>query len=150
MKVVTFGEGSEKVTRQIAQPLDSYQLDLQTSLFKMTMKSNADKMLEPPYDVNPVSKLWQKLGCNGLLFSKLSKFIRLAEIAITTVMGSVDDERTFSSLKFIKSRLRSRLEGNLDTVVRVFSQGYYNLESFSYIDAYKHWRATKEWQGVHD
>jgi hypothetical protein len=61
MKVVTFGEGLEKVTRQIAQPLNAYQLNLQTSLFKMTMKSNADKMLEPPYDVNLVRKLWPPL-----------------------------------------------------------------------------------------
>ena len=87
----------------------------------MTMKSNIDKILEPPYDVNLVSKLWQKLGCNGLLLSKLSEFMRLVEIVITNVMGSVEDERTFSSLKFIKSRLRSWLEGNLDTVVHVFS-----------------------------
>jgi hypothetical protein len=150
MKVVTFSEGSEKVTRQIAQPLDSYQLDLHTSLFKMTMKSNTDKMLEPPYNVNPVSKLWQKLGCNGLLLLKLSEFMRLAEIAITTVLGSVEDERTFSSLNFIKRKLRSQLEGNLDTTVRVFSQGYYNLESFPYAYAYNHWRAAKERQGVHE
>jgi hypothetical protein len=114
------------------------------------MKSNAEKMLGPPYDQNPVSKLWQKLGCNGLLLSKLSEFMRLAKIAITTVLGSVEDERTFSSLKFIKSRLRNRLEGNLDTVVRVFSQGYYNLETFPYADAYWQWRAAKDRQGVHD
>jgi hypothetical protein len=121
MREISFGEGSEKVTTQVAQPLDSYKLDLQSSLFKLTMKSNAQKMLGPPYDQNPVSKLWQKFGCNGLLLSKLSEFMRLAKIAITTVLGSVEDERTFSSLKFIKSRLRNRLEGNLDTVVRVFS-----------------------------
>jgi hypothetical protein len=116
----------------------------------MTMKSNADKMLEPPYDVNPVSKLWQKLGSNGFLLSKLSEFMCLAEIAITTILGSVKDERTFSSLKFIKSKLRNRLEGNLDIVVSVFSQGYYDLESLPYADAYKHWRAAKERQGVHE
>jgi hypothetical protein len=76
--------------------------------------------------------------------------MRLAKIAITTVLGSVEDERTFSSLKFIKSKLRSRLEGNLDTVVHVLSHGYYDLESFPYTDAYKHWRAAKERQGVHE
>jgi hypothetical protein len=139
MKDINFGEGSEKVTSQVAQPLDSYKLDLQTSLFKLTMKSNTEKMLGPPYDQNPITKLWQKLGCNGLLLSKLSEFMRLAEIAITTVLGSVEDERIFSSLKFIKSRLRNCLEGNLDTVVKVFSKGYYNLESFPYTDAYLHW-----------
>ena len=142
------------MTRQIAQPLDSYQVNLHTNLFKMTMKSNTNKMLEPPYNVNPMSKLWQKLrqklGCNGLLLSKLSQFMYLAEIAITTILGSIEDERTFSSLKFIKSRLRSQLEGNLDTVVHVFSQGYHNLESFPYTDAYNHWGTTKEWQGMHE
>jgi hypothetical protein len=150
MREISFEEGSEKVTMQVAQPLDSYRLDLQSSLFKLTMKSNAGKMLGPPYDQNPVSKLWQKLGCNGLLLSKLSEFMRLAEIAITTVLGSVEDERTFSSLKFIKSRLRNRLEGNLDTVVRVLSQGYYNLETFPYANAYSQWRAAKDQQGVHE
>jgi hypothetical protein len=35
---------------QVAQPLDSYKLNLQTSLFKLTMKSNIEKMLGPPYD----------------------------------------------------------------------------------------------------
>jgi hypothetical protein len=59
----------------------------------LTMKSNAEKMLGPPYDQNPVTKLWQKLGYNGLLLSKLSEFMRLAEIDITTVLGSVEDER---------------------------------------------------------
>jgi hypothetical protein len=65
------------------------------------------------------------------------EFMCLAEIAITTVLGSVEDERTFSSLKFIKSQLRNHLEGNLDTIVRVFSQGCNNLESFPYANAYK-------------
>jgi hypothetical protein len=65
--------------------------------------------------------------------------MHLAKIVITIVLGSVEDKKTFSSLKFIKNRLRNRLEGNLDTTVSVFSQGYYNLESFPYADAYKHW-----------
>jgi hypothetical protein len=67
--------------------------------------------------------------------SVLSEFMRIAEIAITTILANIKDERTFSSLKFI----RNCLEGNLDTVVRVFSQGYYNLESFLYANAYKQW-----------
>jgi hypothetical protein len=45
MREISFGEGSEKVTTQVAQLLDSYKLDLQSSLFKLTMKSNAEKML---------------------------------------------------------------------------------------------------------
>jgi hypothetical protein len=71
-------------------------------------------MLYQPYNVNPMSRLWQNLGCNDLLLSKLSEFMHLAEIVITIILGSIEDERTFSSLKFIKSRLKNRLEGNLD------------------------------------
>ena len=126
------------MTLQVAQLLDSYKLDLQTNLFKLTMKSNAEKMLGPPDDQNPVTKLWQKLGCNGLLLSKLSEFTQLAEIAITIVLGSIEDERTFSSLKFIMSKLQNCLEGNLDTIVKVLSHGSYNLENFPYTDAYSH------------
>ena len=74
----------------------------------------------------------------------------LVEIAITTILDNGEDERTFSSPKFIKSKLMNRLEGNLDTVLRIFCQDYYNLESFLYADAYKQWQATKEWQGVHE
>jgi hypothetical protein len=58
IKEINFGEGSEKVMMQVAQPLDFYKLYLQTSLFKLNMKSNVEKMLGPPYNVSPVTKLW--------------------------------------------------------------------------------------------
>lgn len=67
------------------------------SSFKMTMKAYAAACMEPPLDKNPASKLWQKLGCNGLLLSKLSKFMKLSEIAIMPVLGNCEDEQTFSN-----------------------------------------------------
>jgi hypothetical protein len=92
-------------SRQIAHPLDLYKLDLQTSLFKMTMKAHAAKSIEPPLDKNPTGKLWQKLGCNALLLSKLSEFMKILEIVVTVVLGSYEDEKFFSNLAFMKNKV---------------------------------------------
>jgi hypothetical protein len=88
--------------------LDKHQLDLQLCLFKL-MKSHVAKAMEQPYTLNPVTKLWQKLGCNALLLNKLSEYIKLAQIAITVVLGSYEDEITFSTLSFMKSKVRNRM-----------------------------------------
>jgi hypothetical protein len=38
---------------------------------------------------------------------KLSKFMKVVEFAHVQVLGSVEDERTFSPLLFLKSKLRN-------------------------------------------
>ena len=77
---------------------------------------------------------------NGLLLNRLSEFIKVAEIAITAILCSVEDERTFSNLAFIKSKLRNRLGVHLDTCVRLFSQGFYSQDTFPYHEAITLWR----------
>jgi hypothetical protein len=42
------------------------------------------------------------------MLNRLSEYIKLCEIAVTVVLGSVEDERTFSTLGFMKSKLRNR------------------------------------------
>ena len=64
----------------------------------------------------------------------------MAEIAITAVLGSVEDEHKFLNLAFIKSKLRNRLGVNLDTCVRLFSQGFYSQDTFPYQEASTLWR----------
>jgi hypothetical protein len=91
VRSVVVGSGEERQAKQIAGPLDAHQLDLQLCLFKLTMKSHAAKTMEQPHTVNPVTKLWQKLGCNALLLSKLSEYMKLAQIAVTAVLGSCED-----------------------------------------------------------
>ena len=139
-KSVNKGTEKEPVLSQVSEPLDARNLDLQTSLFKLTMKSHAHSAMAEPRDANPVTKLWQKVGTNGLLLNRLSEFIKVAEIAITAVLGSVEDERTFSNLAFIKSKLRNRLGVHLDTCVRLFSQGFYSQDTFPYQEAITLWR----------
>jgi hypothetical protein len=50
-------------------------------------------------------------------------------------MGFVEDDRIFSTLMFMKTRLRNRLCEHLDLVVRMFAQPFYTVDTFPYDDA---------------
>lgn len=49
---------------QISLLLDARTLGLQTSLFKLSMKSNAQATIGESWDTNPWTKLWQEMGQN--------------------------------------------------------------------------------------
>jgi hypothetical protein len=66
------------------------------------MMSNAQWAMDWPMDVNSVSKLWNKLFPNALLCVQLSKFMNVAKLVVVQIVG---DERTFSTLTFMKTRL---------------------------------------------
>jgi hypothetical protein len=48
------------------------------------------------------------------------------------IIRLVEDERTFNTLSFMKSKLKNRLTGHLDLVIHMFSQHFYTLENFPY------------------
>jgi hypothetical protein len=77
---VISGSEKEGISCQVSEPLDARTLDLQTSLFKLTMKSNAKSNMEEPHDMNPVTKLWTKLGSNALLLSHLREYMKVANM----------------------------------------------------------------------
>jgi hypothetical protein len=56
------------------------------------------------------------------------------------VLGSIQDERTFSTLMFMKNKLRNRLTTNLAMVVGMKSQSFFILNDFSYDAAYESWK----------
>lgn len=57
-------------------------LDAHTFYFKMTMKHNVEWPLEKHVCENPFSSMWRKLNGNFVIFSCISKFVKLAEIAL--------------------------------------------------------------------
>lgn len=124
----------------VAEMLSAANLDNQQALFKMTMKANANAACEPPLTVNPVIKLWRNLSQSRHLSSLISEFFKIAEIGCCLVLGSVEDERCFSTLKFLKSCQRNRLDKHLPLVVRMFGQNYYTLENFPYKEAMDSWK----------
>jgi hypothetical protein len=74
---------------------------------------------------------------------------KLVEITLVLIGGSVEDERTFSIVKWVKNPQRNRLQGdNLDACVRVHGQTWFDLKTFPYEMALESWLAKTERRGV--
>jgi hypothetical protein len=56
---------------------------------------------------------------------KMFEFCRLIELAIIMVLGNVEDERTFFTLTFMKSKLIIRLTTHYNLVVRIYMRSIY-------------------------
>jgi hypothetical protein len=119
----------------------------------MAMISNLEWALElPPLGahpaipfVNPLTKLWREFDANSALSTSFPEYIKLAHIAMIHLLGSIEDERTFSSLTFLKDKLRNRLEGNhLGIAVGIHAQSMYSLKTFPYNDCFKQWVHSAE------
>jgi hypothetical protein len=50
-------------------------------------------------------------------------------------MGFVEDDRIFSTLMVMKTRLRNRLCEHFDLMVCMFAQPFYTVDTFPYDDA---------------
>jgi hypothetical protein len=74
------------------------------------MKTQATNAMAAPFDTNPIIKLWMTITNNSLLCQHLNEYMKLIEITIISMFGSVEDERIFSILAFMKNKLRNQLE----------------------------------------
>jgi hypothetical protein len=59
------------------------------------------------------------------------------------ILSSVKNERCFSTLSFLESKLHNQLTKHLDLVVKMFAQYHYTLDSFPFGDAMKDWNDNK-------
>ena len=66
------------------------------------------------------------------------EFHKFAKIVVVQVMGSVEDERTFATLIFIKTHLRNNLRNHMGSVVRMLCQPFWRLDNFPFDEAYAH------------
>ena len=103
------------------QLLSTSDLDSQMAMSKMAMKSNSKGVLIPPLIVNPIIKLWQILGSNALLVHAFPEYFKVAKMAMTIVLGSVEDERAFSTVGFIKGKLQNKLGEHMPLYVQMFT-----------------------------
>jgi hypothetical protein len=101
-----------------------------------TTSSTADVA---PY-IGLTTDLWQRLTISDFSRRRLSEFVKLAELVLVMVPGSVEEERTFSTMSFIKNKLRNRLDQHLRPCVQLFSQRMFTLDSFPFDEALQHWR----------
>ena len=75
----------------------------------------------------------------------LSKYFKLADLCQTMILGSVEDERMFSAMTF-KSKLRKKLDKNVDTCLRLYVTKY-EFDNFPYERALALWRSDHERRG---
>ena len=110
-------------------------LEKQQHLFQVTILHNAQFACNMFLGQlkNSLTKLRHSIACNRALISNFLEFAKLAKIAIVQVLGSVEDERTFSSLSFLKNKTKNKLDNaHLSLVVSMHAQEVYTLEDFPY------------------
>ncbi len=102
---------AKKINGMMVVPplLNVHHLDLQALLFKLTMKNNAKSAMKPPLDWNLVIKLWQNFTSSQCLIMKIPEYFKVVNIVTTQVIGLVENEKCFSTLAFMKSKLRNKL-----------------------------------------
>jgi hypothetical protein len=112
--------------------LDSKHLDVQVSHFKLTMSHNVEAMMRESKDVNLVTHMWLKIQSSTFLVHKLSEYMKVVEITMVMVLGSIEDVKTFNNLAFMKNKLCNWLTTHLDLCVRMFTQNVYTITNFPY------------------
>jgi hypothetical protein len=136
---------SRRVKEDFVVPalIDAHRLADQSSFFKLSMTSNSQWAVENSFGLNPLSRLWQKLGSNALLASKLLEFVKIAKVATVTILDFVEDEQTFSTLNYMKSKVRNNLDDHLNLIVRMYGQSFFDLKTFPIQDAISKWKDVK-------
>jgi hypothetical protein len=74
---------------QVEPMLSPTVLDMQSNIFKQCMKENSASILKKPFNENPVTCMWRCIDANSFLQDSLSEFIKVVEIRICLVSGSV-------------------------------------------------------------
>jgi hypothetical protein len=103
------------------------------------MLANYAATMKPPLDCNPCFRMWALLITNQTICSKLLEWLKLVELSMVMVLSNMEDERCFSNLSFMKSKLRSQLTTHLDLVVKMYAQSFYTMEIFSFTVVVKSW-----------
>jgi len=62
--------------------------------------------------------------------------MKLVEMAIIHVLGSIEDECCFFVLLFLKDKVRNRLDSNLAAIVGMKVQQVYTLSTFPYEECF--------------
>jgi len=132
-------DGANDLQVLVPPVIDRDLIMYQQRVFKTGMQANSVRDMQPPFVVNPLTVLWRQLDVATCLTGEFFEFFKLAEMALVHVLGSVEDERTFSVLNFLKSKLKNNLEDHLQLVVGMFSQSIFTLENFPYDATFTDW-----------
>ncbi|KAJ9513216.1 hypothetical protein QJQ45_029520 [Haematococcus lacustris] len=119
--------------------LDQHKLASQQSTFVDVMRSQAEHRANIELSSSASSpaeqttKLWRYLDGQPITKADISEYIKLAELALVMTPGSVEEERMFSAMAYLKDDTRNRLqECHLNVCARVFSSKHFELDTFPF------------------
>jgi hypothetical protein len=98
----------------------------------------------PPFDMNPLTKMWHLVTTSRILVTSFPKYVKLAELAMVQVIGSVEDKKCFSILTFMNSKFCNKLTTHLSFIVQMFVQRFYTIHNFPYKEC------IEQWSGAHN
>ncbi|KAG1658965.1 hypothetical protein FOA52_004381 [Chlamydomonas sp. UWO 241] len=109
-------------------------------------EGEGEMAVEDHMGVGYITRLWREMTSHKGF--SCPTFERLAEMAIVTVPVSVEDERLFNALNFIKSKARNRLMNPyLSDALRLFFSNTCDVLSFPYAEALKAWKEAAAARG---
>ncbi|KAJ9516112.1 hypothetical protein QJQ45_024542 [Haematococcus lacustris] len=83
-----------------------------------------------------ISQLWQSLSKQPITALEISEYGKLAELAMVMFPGSVEEERMFSAMAYLKDDTRKRLiEEHLNVCARAFHTVTHGVSDFPYHEA---------------
>jgi hypothetical protein len=68
------------------------------------------------------------------------EFFKLVKVVVMQMLGSMEDEQTFSTFFFMKSKLRNCLNEHLNNVVGMYSQSFFSLNTLPYDTCFENWK----------
>ena len=88
-------------------------------------------LLDNQLEYGAIAILWTKLNGSEILWKRMSEYFKLVDLCQTMILGSVDGERMISVLSLLKSKLRNKLDKNVDTCLRLYVTKY-EIDNFPY------------------
>ena len=80
---------------------------------------------------------------------RFGEWVKVAELVMVMVPGSVEDERMISTFKYIRNPQRNRLHAqHLTSCARVFKSSAFSVESLTYLQAILEWLSAKKRCGI--
>jgi hypothetical protein len=138
MLIQTYGLVRADAAGQVVGPLvDSDKLREQAKAFKSFAAGSAKQIVYN--DVSKVTQMWRLMSALPLFQLHCSEWSVLAEVVLVMVGVSVEDERVFSAMNFIKNALRNRLGTHLERCVRMKGQNEFKVATFPYDEVHASW-----------
>ena len=98
---------------------------------------------ENPFNPGAITRLYKRISQSEVLCTSILEYLKLLDLCQTMILGSMEDERVFSALCFLKSKVRNKLDKNLETCLRLFVTQY-NVRDFPYDRSLAIWNSMHE------